>query len=112
MVPPTQTNSINTDECSRGSIPVYSTPSSSLKRVRFHILPDLVIFPTDFYDVPIQPTSVLNDNSLALYVGKYFLDPHTDLPCIVHKYSGQIKKYFEHIMLTNTANRHQYPNHL
>ena len=39
----------------------------------------------DSYDRPIQPTSVLNDNSLALYVGKYFLDPHTDLPCIVHR---------------------------
>ena len=28
---------------------------------------------------------MLHDNSLALYVGKYFLDLRTDLPCIVHR---------------------------
>jgi len=58
MVPPTQTNSINTDECSRGSIPVYSSSSSDFKRVRFQINPDLVIFPTDDYDLTDAPEAI------------------------------------------------------
>ena len=58
VVPPTQTNSINTDECSRGSIPVYSSSSSDFKRVRFQINPDLVIFPTDDYDLTDAPEAI------------------------------------------------------
>ena len=58
MVPPTQTNSINTDECSRGSIPVYSSSSSDFKRVRFQINPDLVIFSTDYFDLTDAPEAI------------------------------------------------------
>ena len=58
MVPPTQTNSINIDECSRGSIPVYSSSSSDFKRVRFQINHDLVIFPTDDSDLTDAPEAI------------------------------------------------------
>jgi len=58
MVPPTQTNSINTDEISRGSIPVYSTSSSDFKSARFQINPDLVIFSTDYYDLTDAPEAI------------------------------------------------------
>ena len=58
MVPPTQSNSINTDECSRGSISVYSSSSSDFKRVRFQINSDLEIFSTYYYDLTDAPEAV------------------------------------------------------